>query len=78
MDTTVLDKDFSLDGNRVLLNIIDPFSKYLYSFIVSGKTAAETLRSLISWCINEPNCVCLRSDNGTKFKNSEVKQWCAG
>jgi len=46
MDTTVLDTIVSLDAPRTLLNIVDSFSKFSYSFVVEGKTTAEVERSL--------------------------------
>jgi hypothetical protein len=51
IDTTSLDlSSFGSKKSIVILNMVDHFSKFLYSFIVAGKTGAEVARCLREVC----------------------------
>lgn len=46
-DTTVLlGSEYGVLKDTILLNIVDKFSKFAWSYWVSGKTALETVRAL--------------------------------
>jgi transposase InsO family protein len=64
-------------GYRYCLNIIDIFSKFLYSIPIKNKSAESIsieLNKLFSNPNNRPNK--LQSDNGLEFKNDLVKNIC--
>jgi transposase InsO family protein len=68
-------------GKWYVLVIVDDFSRYSWVFFMENKDEAFSLaRYLILWLQNEfpKNAMrAIRSDNGTKFKNTHFKTFCA-
>ena len=61
---------------RYILNIIDHFSKYVWSFLQVTKLADETLenmKKLLAILPLHPKIV--QSDNGGEFKNGKLKDY---
>jgi hypothetical protein len=64
-------------GYRYCLNIIDVFSKFLYSIPIKDKSA-ESISIELDKLFSNPNDRLnkLQSDNGLEFKNDLVKNVC--
>ena len=60
-------------GYKYILNIIDVFSKFLWSYALKSKSGAALANVLTSWLdqLKEKPTI-VQSDNGTEFKNNEV------
>lgn len=57
-----------------ILNIIDCFSKYLWSYKLKYKTGRDVAKCIKEWINNLPaKCETLQTDNGTEFLNNEAK-----
>ena len=64
------------DGYRYLLNILDCFSKFLYSFPLKNKTAEAVFDVLSELFLIEGPPYILHSDNGKEFKNVKIQTLC--
>lgn len=57
-----------------ILNIVDCFSKYLWSYPIKLKTAKNVARALSAWIGDLPvHCEVLQTDNGKEFLNKHVQ-----
>jgi transposase InsO family protein len=63
------------DNNNVtfLLNIIDVYSRYAYSFPLKSKKPSEILNAIKSIKVTLDN---IWSDQGTEFYNKDFKKYC--
>jgi transposase InsO family protein len=69
----------SMGGKWYVLIIIDDYSRYYWDFFLESKDEVfEYFWSLALRLKNEhPNCLkAIRSDNGTKFRNASMDQFC--
>ena len=58
------------------LDIIDHFSKWLFSYLLQDKSAKTIISKIKLYIMNLMNfgkCVIFQTDNGTEFKNNELK-----
>ena len=63
-------------GFRYILNVIDVFSKFVWSVPIkdkTGKTITNTFQSIGKTSKRKPNK--LRVDNGSEFHNNVFKKW---
>ena len=81
MDTVSPSRVQSAGGKWYVLVIVDDFSRYSWIFFLEDKGGAFAhARDLILWLRNEfpKNAMrAIRSDNGTKFKNTHFETFCA-
>ena len=62
-------------GYKYVLNIIDIFSKYLYSYPLKSKDAKTLVTTFTSWLNSlEHHPTVVQSDNGSEFIAKEVKE----
>ena len=78
MDITEINKDIiDNNNNRIyLLNIIDHFSKYAWSFIQSTKSSEETFKNIKNFIDKNGPPEIIQCDNGGEFKNNLFKKFC--
>ena len=63
-------------GFRYILNVIDVFSKFVWSVSIkdkAGKTIANTFQSIVKTSKRKPNKLWV--DNGSEFYNNIFKKW---
>jgi transposase InsO family protein len=66
----------SIDGSKCCLIIVDDYSRFTWVFFLQEKSQTqETLKRFLRWAQNEFELRIkkIRSDNGTKFKNSQIE-----
>jgi transposase InsO family protein len=66
----------SIDGSKYCLVIVDDYSRFTWVFFLQEKSQTqETLKRFLRWAQNEFGIRIkkIRSDNGTKFKNSQIE-----
>ena len=64
-------------GFRYILNVIDVFSKFVWSIPIkdkTGKTFTNTFQSIVEACKRKPNKLWV--DNGSGFYNNVFKNGC--
>ena len=77
MDLWYLPKDIAAyTGYNYILDIIDHFSKWLYSYTLKSKNGNEILIKLRHYIISFGLCKKLQTDNGLEFKNIEINNYC--
>ena len=77
LDFSKLDYDKQNNGFRFVLNVIDIFSKFLWSFPLKNKSSSIVAFTLQNLFLSEGHPQILGSDNGTEFK-SEVNELTEG
>ena len=63
-------------GFRYILNVIDEFSKFVWSVPIkdkTGKTITNTFQSIVKTSKRKPKKLWV--DNGSEFYNSVFKKW---
>jgi transposase InsO family protein len=76
MDLFGLIAYISIDGNKYCLVIVDDYSRFTWVFFLQEKSQTqETLTRFLRRAQNEfrMRIIKIRSDNGTKFKNSQIE-----
>ena len=68
-------EDFN-DGYKFILNVIDCFSKYVFSVPLRQKSADAVYDFLQDLFLNEGYPYIIHTDNGREFKNSKVESLC--
>jgi transposase InsO family protein len=66
----------SIGGSKYCLVILDDYSRFTWVFFLQEKSQTqETLKRFLRWAQNEFRLRIkkIRSDNGTKFKNSQIE-----
>jgi transposase InsO family protein len=66
----------SIGGSKFYLVIVDDYSRFTWVFFLQEKSQTqETLKRFLRWAQNEFGLRIkkIRSDNGTKFKNSQIE-----
>jgi transposase InsO family protein len=66
----------SIGGSKYCLIIVDDYSRFTWVFFLQEKSQTqETLKGFLRWAQNEFGLRIkkIRSDNGTKFKNSQIE-----
>jgi transposase InsO family protein len=66
----------SIDGSKYCLVIVDDYSRFTWVFFLQEKSQTqETLKRFLRWAQNEFGLEIkkIRSDNGTKLKNSQIE-----
>ena len=63
-------------GYSWILNIIDSFSKFLWSYKLKTKSAAEVAEALEDCFLNYGLPVAIQADNGKEFKNNTLAALC--
>ena len=77
-DIWYLDKELKTNNNyEYCLDIIDHFSKWLYSYLLTDKTMALVTSKIKLYIMNYGKCKIFQTDNGTEFKNAELKTFLA-
>ena len=77
MDIWVLNEDISnSSGYNYILNIIDIFSKWMFSYQLIKKTANEVLISLRKFILCFGKFKKLQTDNCLEFKNHIINNFC--
>ena len=77
MDIWYLPKDIAESSNyNYVLDIIDHFSKWLFSYPLKEKTGKEVLLNLRKYLISFGICKKLQTDNGLEFKNVLINNFC--
>nr|ABA97851.1 retrotransposon protein, putative, Ty1-copia subclass [Oryza sativa Japonica Group] len=69
----------SIGGNSHCLVIVDDYSRYTWVFFLHDKSiVAELFKKFAKRAQNEFSCtlVKIRSDNGSEFKNTNIKDYC--
>ena len=77
MDLWYLPNDIvEITKYKYVIDIIDVFSKWIWSYPVYDKTAASALRCLKKFIFSfgKPNT--LHTDNGNEFKNTLIDNFC--
>jgi hypothetical protein len=64
-------------GNRYLINIIDIFAKYAWSFVSRFKNAECVLASVKSVVRDHGRFPILQHDNGGEFCNKLLEHYCS-
>ena len=73
-DIWYLDKELKTNNNyEYCLDIIDHFSKWLFSYLLTDKTMMLVVSKIKLYIMNYGKCKILQTDNGKEFKNSELK-----
>jgi transposase InsO family protein len=76
MDLFSLIAYISIGGSKYCLVIVDDYSCFTWVFFLQEKSQTqETLKKFLRWAQNEFGLRIkkIRSDNGTKFKNSQIE-----
>jgi transposase InsO family protein len=76
MDLFSLIAYISIDRSKYCLVIVDDYSRFTWVFFLHEKSQTqETLKRFLRWAQNEFGLRIkkIRSDNGTEFKNSQIK-----
>jgi transposase InsO family protein len=76
MDLFGLIAYISIGGSKCCLVIVDDYSRFTWVFFLQEKSQTqETLKGFLRWAQNEFGLRIkkIRSDNGTKFKNSQIE-----
>jgi transposase InsO family protein len=74
----VLSPTFSIGGNKYGLIIIDDYSRFTWVFFLHDKSETqEVLKKFLKRAQNEFDAKVknIRSDNGSKFKNTQVEDY---
>ena len=59
-----------------VMDIIDHFSKWIWSYPLIHKNATESLKCLKNYVYSFGRCNILHTDNGMEFKNSLIEDFC--
>ena len=77
MDIWYLPKDIGLSsGYNYVLDILDHFSKWIFSYGLKEKTGFEVLICLRKFILSFGICKKLQTDNGLEFKNVLINNYC--
>ena len=69
-----MDAELKINNNyNYCLDIIDHFSKWDYSYLLEDKTMFLVISKIKLFIMNFGKCKIFQSDNGTEFKNLELK-----
>ena len=63
------------NGFNSVFNVVDIFSKKVYSYPCKGQTAANAIAAMETFMRNGMKCTYLAADNGGSFLN-EFEEWC--
>jgi len=62
------------DKYRYLLNVIDIFARYAWSFPLKDKTGTS-IKAALKYLFRNRNPITIQSDKGTEFVNATVRQY---
>lgn len=68
--------DASNSGYKWILNVIDSFTKFLWSYKMKDKTASSVRDCLRNCFLHYGVPVALQADNGKEFANQDLRQLC--
>ena len=73
-DIWYLDKELKNNTQyEYCLDIVDHFSKWAYSYLLVDKSMSLVLSKIKLYILNFGKCKIFQTDNGTEFKNKELK-----
>ena len=73
-DLWYLDDDLKRNNNyEFILDVIEHFSKYLFSFLFTDKTSLLVLSKIKLLFLQFGKCKLFQTDNGKEFKNNDMK-----
>ena len=73
-DIWYLDEDLKKNNDfKYCLDVIDHFSKFLYSYLLKDKSMESVLSKIKIHFFNHGKCKFFQTDNGSEFKNRELK-----
>ena len=73
-DLWYLDEPLKQNNNyEYVMDVIDHFSKYLFSFLLTNKSSSLVLSKIKLLFLQFGKCKLFQTDNGTEFKNTEMK-----
>ena len=77
MDIWYINEDIAkICGYNYMLDIIDVFSKFIFSYVLINKTADEVLIALRKYILSFGKFKKLQIDNGLEFRNTIIKNFC--
>ena len=62
---------------KYIMDIIDNFSKWMWSYPMKEKTAIEAVKCIKSFVFSYGKCNKLHTDNGLEVKNNLMEEFCA-
>ena len=65
-----------ITGDEWVIDIIDHFTKYLWSYPVKDNNAQNALYCIKNFCMMVGYPKILQSDNGSEYKNNIIKNFC--